>query len=365
MKILFVSDFPIQGSGYFHIAVNTCIELTKQGHEVRALGINYKGEEHHFPFQINPIAQAGFVGQIRAFAHNMYKEKLFEHMIVALDITHQLQIVLAGEQLGFPVSGIFPLEAPPLTNAWAMGLMQLKHRFVISQFAEDEFTRLGIEAHHLPIPVDTAFWRASTFEERAMLKKAMGIEVDRKVVLQVADNQERKNLSLAADIIAKTPDVVYMIVTRRDSPAGWILDDLYTVKGIRDRVMIFDRGMEVKRLWSLYAIADAFLMSSKAEGLGMPVLEAMSCGIPVVAPDHTSFREHLSKGRGYLYDVKFEYLDVFGNEMRYFGDATSGSIALTCALQEHDAFAEGAARAYVEKRSWDRVGDILCKYLTS
>jgi len=365
VKILFVSDFPIQGSGYFHIAVNTCIELTKRGHEVRALGINYKGEEHHFPFQINPIGQAEFVGQIRAFAHNMYREKLFEHMIVALDITHQLQLVLTAEQLGFPISGIFPLEAPPLTNTWAMGLMQLKNRFVISQFAEDEFTRLGIEAHHLPIPVDTAFWRASTEDEKAMLRKAMGIDADKRVVLQVADNQERKNLSLAADIIAKTPDVIYLIVTRRNSPAGWILDDLYNEKGIRDRVMVFDRGMEVKKLWSLYAIADAFLMSSKAEGLGMPVLEAMSCGIPVVAPDHTSFHEHLSWGRGYLYKTKFEYLDVFGNEMRYFGDVEDGVVNLEAALRTGTSYCTGDTREYVEKRNWAMVGDILCKYLTS
>jgi glycosyltransferase involved in cell wall biosynthesis len=45
---------------------------------------------------------------------------------------------------------------------------------------------------------------------------------------------------------------------------------------------IFDRwplgtGCRSGSLWSLYAAADAFLLTSKAEGLAMPVLEAMAC----------------------------------------------------------------------------------------
>ncbi len=33
----------------------------------------------------------------------------------------------------------------------------------------------------------------------------------------------------------------------------------------------------------LYSIADVFLYPSLIEGFGLPILEAMSCGLPVVA----------------------------------------------------------------------------------
>lgn len=44
-------------------------------------------------------------------------------------------------------------------------------------------------------------------------------------------------------------------------------------------------------LWSLYARAEAFIFPSLVEGFGLPVLEAMAAGLPVVATDIPIMRE--------------------------------------------------------------------------
>jgi glycosyltransferase involved in cell wall biosynthesis len=97
----------------------------------------------------------------------------------------------------------------------------------------------------------------------------------------------------------------------------------------------------------------------------MPVLEAMACNIPFVAPNHSAFEEHLSIDRGYLFKNAYQYIDVYGNENRYFADVDAGATALNCALNADDTRIVENAREYVSKRSWTEVGDIIWQALTS
>jgi glycosyltransferase involved in cell wall biosynthesis len=60
--------------------------------------------------------------------------------------------------------------------------------------------------------------------------------------------------------------------------------------GIQDAVL--DHGhVSDDRLIELYNAADVLLFPSFHEGLGLPVLEAMSCGLPVVTSDAPALRE--------------------------------------------------------------------------
>lgn len=378
--IVLLSDFDLHGSGYMNIAIALCQQLVKNGHEVKALGIGYGGGEHSWPFSILPISSKQVFVHVPALLQNMQslaaakQMSPIEALVVALDINMQEHVLTLPQRANLPYLGIFPVESGPLTRSWANVVASMDSACVISKFGLRQMEQAGVAGRYLPIGLDTEAWRRPLPSERKRLREAMGYTEDQLVVLTVADNQERKNLSAAMDIIAETAkqiDVQWMLVTRINSPVGWKLDDLAIDKGIMDRFAKFERGLPFDRLWTLYAIADVFLLPSKAEGLCMPIMEAMATGTAVVATDCTAVPEHLFEDpvgrtgqRGFPMAVAFRHQDPWGNSIRSYVDYRSGAARLkeVNELRKTDRLEEmilAPARAYVEGRTWDLCGDVL------
>lgn len=384
--IVFISDFDLRGSGYMNIAIAVCDQLVRHGHEVKALGIGYSGGEHSWPFSILPVNARQAFMHIPALLQNMQalgkagQMPKIEALVVALDIPMQERLLTIPQRGEIPYLGIFPIESGPLTQTWANVVAQMDAACVISKFGLSQMHEAGVPGTYLPIGLDTDSWRRPITTERARLRQSMGYTADQLVVLTVADNQERKNLSAAMDIIAeasKQMDVQWMLVTRVHSPVGWKLDDMAIEKGIMDRFAKFERGLAFDRLWTLYAIADVFLLPSKAEGLCMPIMEAMATGAAVVATDCTAVPEHLFEDvenrqgqRGFPMSVVFRHQDPWGNSIRSYVDHRSGTKRLTdiYELKKAGRLEEmilAPARQYVETRTWDRCGDVLDQALQS
>ncbi len=76
-------------------------------------------------------------------------------------------------------------------------------------------------------------------------------------------------------------------------PAGWWSGDvreLINQKGLGERIRRIDEQPVPVRA-ALFAEASVFLFPSLAEGFGLPVLEAMACGTPVVTSNRSSLPE--------------------------------------------------------------------------
>lgn len=351
-KIVVVSDFSFQGSGYLNIVTPLCKGLAEKGHDIKAVGMGYRGEEHSFPFSIIPCNS---FPDAHAMANNLKFQWAADLYIVALDIPYQAQFIELAKRTNAKIISIVPLENPPLTFSWSLLLQQSDKVFFISQLGTDEGLKAGVEtAEHLVVGMDTVSWRLRTPEEYQSGRKLFGITDDTLVVLTVADNQERKNLSKAMEIVSKTKEsgikIKYIMVTRENSDVGWKLRDLAMDYKIASELMIFERGLSFGELYALYAIADVFLLSSKAEGLGMPVMEAMSVGVPVVATACGAMPELLGKNeRGFVMDTEYSMIDPWGNSRRDFPNAESGAEILSLDLRP----CIEPARDYMESRTWD------------
>lgn len=339
-KILFLSDLDFKGSGYFNITVNLLTKFVEMGNEVMVVGLQYNNNEHSFPFGILPAKN---FNEAYATINNLVLDWNPDALVVALDIPMQLQVkrLLDQHRVKIPYYAIFPLESPPLPLTWAMALLQMQGTMCMTKFGTEECRKSGLaNTKYLPIGIDQDAWKPATLEERNELRKVFGYTEDDFVVLTVADNQERKNLTASMNIIARLKKLVpdknirYNLVTREHLSVGYLLNDYAVELGIINNVSIFERGMPQEELRRLYVAADAFLLTSKSEGLGVPVLEAMSVELPVVASDCCAIAEHLQDGKnGYPIKIKQAYRDSFGNGFRYLVDEKNGAEQLLSILK--------------------------------
>jgi glycosyltransferase involved in cell wall biosynthesis len=357
-RILWLSDFDFIGSGYFYISVPICsLMATLEGWEIKAIGLGYRGQEHNFPFSIIPTKD---LGEARAIIFNLVRIWGAQILVTALDLPLQKHIQSEIKELKLPQICITPMENGPLCYDWAIPLMTFSGVFFISEMGKVEAQKAGvIKADHLNVGIDSESWRIPTPEERNKLRDSMGYK-DSFTVLTVADNQERKNLWAALDIIAQSakiiPNIKYVLVTRESNSFGWKLRELSIGMGINDRMNIFERGISSQDLWTLYAVSDAFLLTSKAEGLGMPVLEAMSCGVPVVATNTGALPELLCDGKGRLVEAEYEFLDVWGNSKRTMINRARAVEELVW-IQTHPeevSVMTKKAKEYTLSRTWDK-----------
>ncbi len=115
-----------------------------------------------------------------------------------------------------------------------------------------------------------------------------------KYILSVGTLEPRKNFSLLVESFAllrkwKIDDYRLVIAGEK----GWKYDQIFrTVRdlGLEDEVR-FLGYVPTEDLPLLYRGAELFVYPSLYEGFGVPILEAMACGCPVVASDRASIPE--------------------------------------------------------------------------
>lgn len=383
MNVAWISDMDIIGSGYRTLAVPLLEGLVKEGFEVKVIGFGYNGTQHNHNLSIIPAQ--GFE-QALGILHNLEVLWGVDVVIFALDLPVQRELRKKYAAV-YPDKlknvGILPIESDPLSVEDAMYLSSLDGVFIISEFGTKLVKDVGIDATHLRVGVDTQSYRHPTKDERNMFRGAFGYSEDDFIVLTIADNQERKNLSSLMESFAmfigefsnvdKKPHLC--MVTREFNSVGWNLRGLASELGFIRNFQIIERGMEFSKLWGVYAMSDIFVLPSKAEGLGLPVLEAMSVGLPVVGTACTGILEHLLDGskpkdecyRGFPVPYDYMYRDPFGNSRRYFIDRDELTqtmkflyTAISSGVYNKDiANRVGRATEYVYNREWDKAVKIL------
>jgi len=361
MAILYISEFVARGSGYFRIAEGLAPRLDER-EPLYFLGLNYRGAYHPYNFTVVPTRADWIPAQMEEMLGD--KSLDINKVVVALDLPVQTQRVLAffppQKREGWRYIGIFPLDGGPLSRRFALPIRFMNISFAISKFAHHCCLDLDLDVHYLPIGIEEKSWRPIEKEHKEKVRKEFNV-ADKFVVLFVGDNHERKYAVGAMEIFAEfskdKDDTELWMVTRLGSAYGFDLEYYAQMWGIEDRVKFWERTLSPKSLWLMYAASDVLLNTSKAEGLGLPLLEAMSVGGAIPVGTKTSaIVELVEEGGGLLIDCEYDFWDVYGDTRRCFPSISDGISKLQMLYEASDDFLDHLrefGRSYARSRSWD------------
>ena len=111
---------------------------------------------------------------------------------------------------------------------------------------------------------------------------------DGPVLLSVSAKRPHKNLLRLLEAVALLESRPTVVLPGYATPHEAELRERAAALGVR---AAFPAWVSAEDLEGLYALAEAFVFPSLAEGFGLPVLEAMARGVPVACSDATSLPE--------------------------------------------------------------------------
>lgn len=75
------------------------------------------------------------------------------------------------------------------------------------------------------------------------------------------------------------------------------------------QILFFGDKLPVESMPLLYTACDCFVLASRGEGLGIPFIEAMACGLPVISTNWSAPTDYITEENGLLVDCKVKQID--------------------------------------------------------
>ena len=164
--------------------------------------------------------------------------------------------------------------------------------------------------------------------------------VKKPYILTVGNSYPYKNIKVVINALNNLPKNISLVHVSKKDVFSLGLAEYAREKGFEDRFK-FIGPVHQKDLINLYKGAKAFIFPSKSEGFGLPGLEAMAVGCPVVASDIDVFKE------------------VYGEASLYFDTNNAKDLARNVRLiLENDSIREKKITSgleQVKKYSWKKL----------
>ncbi|MBK9263349.1 MAG: glycosyltransferase family 4 protein [Polyangiaceae bacterium] len=179
------------------------------------------------------------------------------------------------------------IRAPFFQAGIRIALEKSTRILTVSRASADAIVRHDPSAHGRVVVTHNAadpWFRPTGDRAHAQAEAAKIIGSSAPFFLLVGQNAPSKGHALAISAFARVsrPDDRLVLVQRLFSGRG--LDKLAQKLGVRERLIVLP-ALKQESLVTLLHAAQALLQPSYAEGFGMPALEAMASGCPVIASD--------------------------------------------------------------------------------
>jgi glycosyltransferase involved in cell wall biosynthesis len=155
----------------------------------------------------------------------------------------------------------------------------------VSRFSANELMRhLGVRARGIEIITEGGEHIMREVADLAIIDR-LGLH-DRRYVLAVGNNSPNKNFSVVATAVALLEDPAICLVA-----VGGGNNRVFAGADTQSKQIIRAGYVSDPQLRALYEHAACFVFPSYYEGFGLPPLEAMCCGCPVIVSDRASLPE--------------------------------------------------------------------------
>ncbi len=168
------------------------------------------------------------------------------------------------------------------------------HLAVVSKLVSAQLERHFGRTDSVVIPnaVDTVIFNSEArLARRSVSRKSLNLDDSDFVVLLIGNDWKKKGLDQLLRALAIIEIPIQLLVVGRDDP-GLYRSALQQLR-LEDRVRFLAPAADVL---SFYGAADAYVAPSLEDAFGLPILEAMACGLPVIASVQAGASENIIDG---------------------------------------------------------------------
>lgn len=309
MRVLIHSNAPFVGTGYGNQTDLMSRWLKQRGHDVIVSAFHgLRGSRMNIGgIDVLPGSDEQWGNDILLAHYDHYRPDV---LFALMD-----SWVLDRDTLrGAPMALWAPVDHTPIPPAVADRLRHTRWPIAMSRHGEREMRKVGLDPFYVPHMVDTGAYHPA---DRDQARRACGFPEGAFVAVSVAANKgfpARKSLdrlmkAWARFVEAHPGSVLYLHTNPYPTASGLPLYEVAKFYGLRaagmsaagaapDADVLFpDMYMWMRgeygapALNALYNAADVFVLPSRGEGFGIPVIEAQAAGCPVIVSHFTAQTE--------------------------------------------------------------------------